>query len=175
MNTKAITEAMLYQSPEIEKFFKAAHIIDKERNWKAKKHDEFYFLNKFLDPRFIIVVTNRVHVYIIGDESRKRTYNIINIEGFTANHLVLSKGELMSLIKQTVSEKLFLPDNYADRIIYMYHEVLFIFNKLNNDTQKNMFSNKKTQWSLGVDIYNVNTKTYNTNAQQILNAIFSEF
>lgn len=171
MNTKAITEALLFQSPELEKFFKASHIISRERNWKAKKHDEFYFLNKFKDPRFIVVITNQVHVYIIGDESRKKSYNIINIEGFNADHLVISKGELISLIKKTVSEKQFLPDN-PNRIIYMYHEVLFIFNRT-NDNNKNMFS--KSRWSLGTDIYSADARTYTTDARQILQAILSEF
>lgn len=172
MNTKAIVEAMLYQTPEIEKFFKAAHIIDHERNWKAKKHDEFYFLQEFLDPRFIVVISSQVHVYIVGNESRKKNYNIINIEGFNADHLVITKNELIARIKDTVSEKLFLPDNYTDRIIYMYHEVLFIFNRVSN-TSKNMFS--KSQWSLGSNIYDIDAKTYETSAWQILKAITSEF
>lgn len=172
MNTKSIVEAMLFQSPETEKFFKAAHIISRERNWKAKKHDEFYFLNKFSNPRFIVVINNLVHVYIIGDESHKKNYNIINIEGFTANHLVITKGELIKLIKDTVSEKLFLPNNHSNRIVYMYQEVLFIFNQVDS-TQKGMFST--SQWSLGTNIYEVGAKTYKTDARQILQAMLSEF
>ena len=171
MNTKAITEALLFQCPETEKYLRAAHIISNERNWKAKKHDEFYFLSKFKDPHFIVVITNQVHVYIVGEESHKRAYNIINIEGFHADHLVISKGDLIKQIKKSVSEKLFLPDN-PNRIIYMYHEVLFIFNKL-IDTNKNMFT--KSQWSLGTDIYSADAKTYKTDAGKILKAITSEF
>lgn len=172
MTTKAIIEALLFQTPGLEKYLRAAHIISKERNWKAKEHTEFYFLNKFKDPRFLIIITNQVHVYLIGEIDKKRAYNILNIEGFNTNHMVISKGELLNLIKTTVTEKLFLPDNYSNRIIYMYDDTLFIFNKLEN-TNKNMFA--KAVWSLGTDIYDVEAKTYQTNAKNILSAIFSEF
>ena len=118
-----------------------------------------------------MVVTNQVHVYIIGEIAKGKTYNIINIEGFHADHMVISKGELINLIKKTVTEKLFLPDN-PNRIIYMHGEVLFIFNKI-GDTNKNLFS--KSQWTMGTDIYDVEARQYETDANKILKAIMSEF
>ena len=171
MTTKEIVEAILYLNPSTEKYFKASHIISKERNWKAFAHPEFPFINNFKDPKFIVIISKQIHVYLIGDLIQGKRYNVINIEGFSADHLSITKGVLTDIIKKTVSEKLFLPDNYQDRIIYMHDGELYIFNRL--DTKGNIFS--KSKWSLGTDIYSADVKTYETNARDILKAIYSEF
>ena len=86
--------------------------------------------------------------------------------------MICSKSELTSTIKKVVTEKLFLPRNFYDRIIYMYHEGLFIFNKVND--KGNLFS-KNAEWSMGVDIYSADARTYKTTANDILKAIYGEF
>ena len=172
MTTKEITEAILYLNPDTYKHFRAAHIInDSDRQYKPIAHPEYPFINAFKDPRFLIVISKQIHVYIIGEKSKGKRYNIINIEGFSADHMTLTKSLLTNLIKTTVSEKLFLPYSYQDRIIYMYREELFIFNR--QDIKGTIFS--KSEWSLGINIYDASIKTYKTNAWEILKAIYEEF
>lgn len=173
MTAKEIVEALLYINPDTEKYFKAAHIIAEERPWKAKPHPEYPFIKAFKDPRFIVFISKQIHVYIIGDIAKGKSYNIINIEGFSANHLTLSKGNLTNLIKETITEPLYLPNNNMDRIIYMFHEELFIFNRMEMKSKSSLFS--KCEWSIGVNIYDVNNRTYKISALDILKAIYSEF
>ena len=171
MTTQDIVEAILYLNQDTEKYFRACHIIDKNRPYKAKEHSEYPFINAFTNPHFIMIVSQRIHLYIIGEQSKGRTYNIINIEGFNADHLTLSKTELTKHIKETVSEKVFLP-KYIDRIVYLYNDTTYIFNKTN--PQGTIF-NKNGEWSIGTDIYSMDNKRFKTNANDILKAIYSEF
>jgi len=173
MTTKDVVEAILYLNPETEKFFRACHLLDDNRAWKPYAHPEYPFIDAFKDPRFLVIISTQIHIYLIGGESdKKRSYHIINIEGFHADHMICSKSELTSTIKKVVTEKLFLPRNFYDRIIYMYHEGLFIFNKVND--KGNLFS-KNAEWSMGVDIYSADARTYKTTANDILKAIYGEF
>lgn len=173
MTTKDVVEAILYLNPETEKFFRACHLLDANRAWKPYAHPEYPFIDAFKDPRFLVIISTQIHIYLIGGESdKKRSYHIINIEGFHADHMICSKSELTSTIKKVVTEKLFLPRNFYDRIIYMYHEGLFIFNKVND--KGNLFS-KNAEWSMGVDIYSADARTYKTTANDILKAIYGEF
>jgi hypothetical protein len=173
MTTKDVVEAILYLNPETEKFFRACHLLDDNRAWKPYAHPEYPFIDAFKDPRFLVIISTQIHIYLIGTESdKKRSYHIINIEGFHADHMICSKSELTTTIKKVVTEKLFLPRNFYDRIIYMYHEGLFIFNKVND--KGNLFS-KNAEWSMGVDIYSADARTYKTTANDILKAIYGEF
>lgn len=174
MTTKEITEAILYLCPNSYKHFRASHIInDSDRQYKPMAHPEYPFINAFKDPRFLVIISKRIHVYIIGDKAagKGRRYNIIDIEGFSADHMTLTKGDLTAHIKKNVSEKLFLPYSYQDRIVYMYKEELFIFNR--QDINGTIFS--KSNWTLGIDIYDASIRSYKTNAYEILKAIYSEF
>ena len=173
MTTKEIVEGILYLNPDTEKYFKAAHIISEERNWNAKAHPEFPFIQSFKDPRFIVIIANQIHLYLIGDIAKGKSYNVLNIEGHTANHLTVSKGQLTNIIKETVNEKLYLPRNNKDRVIYMFHEELFIFNRM--DDKKCSLFGGKSRWTTGVDIYDANIKSYKSSIQEILKAIYSEF
>lgn len=173
MTTKDVVEAVLYLNPETERFFRASHILDDNRVWKPYAHPEYPFIDKFKDPRFLCIISTQVHLYLIGEESdKKRSYHIINIEGFHADHMICSKSELTSQIKATVTEKLFLPKTYRDRIWFGWHEELFIFNKVND--KGNLFS-KNAEWTMGVDIYSADVKTYKTTTNDIMKAIYSEF
>ena len=41
MTTQDIVEAILYLNQDTEKYFRACHIIDKNRPYKAKEHSEY--------------------------------------------------------------------------------------------------------------------------------------
>ena len=172
MTTKEIVEAILYICPDSYKSFRAAHVInDTDRNWTAKEHNEYPFISAFTDPKFLIIISKQIHVFIIGEISSRKSYNIINIEGFNADHMTLNKGGLSAHIKNLVSEKLFLSDSLNDRIIFIKNNKPYIFNK--KSVKGTIFS--KGDWSLGSDIYDVSIPTYQTNAWEILKAIYQEF
>ena len=178
MTTKEVVEALLSIDPDLEKIFIAAHVIaNPDRNWRAKAHPEFRFLKNFFNSKFIIIISTQIHIYIIGDKAKGNKYHIINLEGYHADYMIINKNELTKIIKDTSKEKLFLPNNFYDRIIYMTHEELFIFNRVSS-LNCNMFTNK-SKWSVGAStIYDVNIeskyKERNTNAQEILNEIYKE-
>lgn len=187
MTTQTVTEAILSINPYTESLFKAAHVIaEPDRKYKAKAHPEYPFLKYFFDPKFIVIISKQIHVYIIGDADKGSTRHVINLEGYHADHMVISKGDLTKLIKDTSKDKLFLPNNFYDRIAYMhinlhedgtYNEELFIFNRI-SALGCNMFTSKST-WSIGADaIYDVDKesaiKERNTNAYEILNQIYDE-
>ena len=177
MNTKEITEALLSMNPNILPMFRAAHIISEERQYSPKGHPEYPFLKHFFDPKMIVIISKQIHVYIIGDKDKGKLYHILNIEGYTADHLVMTLRELSYQIKKTVTDPLFLPDNMYDRIIYMHNEELFIFNRV-TALNCNMFTTKST-WTYGNradTIYDADLELHisekNTNAWEILNQIY---
>lgn len=178
MTTEQVVEAILNINPYTEKLFRAAHVInDTDRKWKAKPHSEYPFLKYFFDPKFIVIISKQIHVYLVGDKDKGKTYHIINIEGYHADHLVTPLKDLTGKIKEAVSAKLFLPNNFYDRIIYMHDEELFIFNRV-TALNCNMFTSK-SKWTFGTTadtIYNVdyeaNINEKNTSAYEILNQIY---
>lgn len=177
MTAQDVTEAILSINPTLEPQFRAAHIISKERPYTAKSHPEYPFLKYFFDPKFIIIISQQIHVYIIGDKDKGKSYHIINIEGYHSDHLVISFKELTKLIKESVSAPLFLPKNFYDRIIYMHNEELFIFNRV-TALNSNMFTNR-SKWTFGnradtiydVD-YEATISEKNTSATVILDQIY---
>lgn len=178
MTTEQVVEAILNINPYTEPQFRAAHIInDGDRNWKPKAHPEYPFLKYFFDPKFIVIISKQIHVYLVGDKDKGRTFHIINIEGYHSDHMVMALGDLTKLIKDSVSEKLFLPNNMYDRIIYMHGEELFIFNRV-TALNCNMFTSK-SKWTFGTTadtIYNVDYEAKisekNTSAYKILEQIY---
>ena len=178
MTAQDVVEALLSINPNVYKNLKAAHVISDDRPWKAKAHPEYPFLKFFFDPRFIIIISKQIHVYIIGDKEKGNKYHILNLEGYHADHMVINKNELTKLIKDTVNTKLFLPNSFYDRIIYMHDEELFIFNRVTS-LHLSMFTSK-SKWTVGADvIYNVDYESTiserNTNAYEILKEIYNEF
>ena len=175
MTAQDIAEALQAINPISELGLRAAHVIEyPDRDWKPRAHPEYPFLKYFFYPKFIVIVSQQIHVYIIGEKEKGNKWHIINLEGFHADHFVMSQRELTHLIKATVSVKIFMPDNIYDRIIYIDGEELFIFNRLNC----NMFTSK-SKWSIGAAaIYDVDSeakiKERNTNAYEILNEIYKE-
>lgn len=177
MTAQDITEAILSINPKVESLFRAAHIISDDRKYGPKGHPEYPFLKHFFDPKFIVVISKQIHVYIIGDKDKGKKYHIVNIEGYHADHMVITLRELTGLIKTTVNEKLFLPNNFYDRIIYMHNEELFIFNRV-NALNCSMFTGK-SKWTYGnsastiydVD-YEATIKERNTSAYKILDQIY---
>lgn len=177
MTAQDITEAILNINPSVKPLFIAAHVISEDRLWEGKAHPEYPFIKYFFDPKFIVVISKQIHIYIIGDKDKGNKYNVLNLEGYHADHMIINKNELTGIIKETVNAKLFLPNNFYDRIIYMHNEELFIFNRV-TALNCSMFTTK-SKWTVGADtIYDVNyeatIKERNTNAYEILNEIYSE-
>ncbi len=179
MTAQDLVEGLLSINPKIEPLLRAIHVIaEPDRLWTANAHPEYTFLKYFFDPHIITIISKQIHVYIIGDKDKGNRYHIINLEGYHADHLIINKNELTRLIKETVSEKLFLPNNFYDRIVYMHDEGLFIFNRVTS-LHLNMFTSK-SKWTVGADtIYNVDYESTiserNTNAYEILKEIYNEF
>lgn len=173
MTAKDVVEALLYINPDTYNSFRAAHIInDLDRNWKAKEHSEYPFISKFTNPYFLIIIEKQIHVYIIGEKFKEKSYNILNIEGYNADHMIMTKGELIDNISKTIKEKVYLPPNFSERIIFIKNNKLFVFNKV---TFKGNIFSKAAYWSIGTDIYSVDNPTYKLSAYDILKEINKEF
>ena len=173
MTTKDVVEALLFLNPDSYNGFRIAHILnDTDRNWVAKEHNEYPFISAFTQPHFLIVINKQIHTYIIGENKQKRNYNIINVEGYNTNHLIMSKGELKTHIKENVKEKVFLPDNGNERIIFLKNDNnLYIFNRM--DFKRDMYA--KSEWTIGTDIYSMSVAKFKTSATEIINHICDEF
>lgn len=177
MTAQDVTEAILSINPKAEPLFRVAHIISDERQYSAKGHPEYPFLKYFFDPKFIVVISKQIHVYLVGDKDKGKKYHVINIEGYHADHMVVALRELTGIIKKTVNEKLFLPNNFYDRIIYIHNGELFIFNRV-NALNCSMFTGK-SKWTFGTradTIYDVDYEATisekNTTAYKILDQIY---
>lgn len=186
MRTKTLVEGILYVSGNnhlVRQCFEICHVInDTDRNWQSKPHIELFYLDYFKRPYFLMIVDKQLHVYIIGDEAKGRSYNIINIEGYSGNHMTMAKGALKKMIyDDAVAEKdLYLPPSFSQRIIFIkpsydkgqiLDEDIYAFNR--QEIKGHLFY--KSTWSIGPDIYSVSQPEYETNAHEILNAIFEEF
>lgn len=164
--TKELVEGILYLCPSSEIFFRAAKIISKERNWKAKPHPEIYEINKFSNPKFLVIVETQIHVIVFGDPINvdNKVRHIYIIEGFNARHTLTNMNNLIDTIKEMVTEDRFLPTEYMHRIIYMDRKQVYVCNKISKS--KNFFS--KSQWSLGTDIYGQHNPVIETTAYEII-------
>lgn len=187
MQTQQIVEGIKFVSNNnslVNACLDISHITnDSDRNWFPKSHPELYYLDKFKKPNFLIVIEKQIHVYIIGEKDKGKTYNIIEVEGFTSTHLNITKSELRSRIIDAAREdkELYLPSNSHQRIIFIKpdyansiiddEDCLFVFNR---QSQKGTILNK-AKWSFGTDIYSPDVKSYTTYAYHILTAIFEEF
>ena len=179
MTTQTITEALLYQCPDTYDIFYAMHVINKDdRNYTAQAHPEFDFIIKhFKDPKFIGIIDTQIHIYIIGEEEKKKGYHIINIEGFHVDYFVKSRTELSLHIKDQLKQSHFLPNNFYDRIIYFHKDEVYVFNKV-TALQKDIFTTT-AKWSVGAAaIYDVEFESKippkNMTAYDILNEIYAE-
>lgn len=186
MKTKDIVEGILYVSgnnPLVRKCFELCHILNEsDRNWESVPHLELFYLDNFKFPKFLMIVDKQIQVYVIGDLSKGRAYNIIKIEGFTSTHCTISKGDLKNQISADSKEakQLYLPDAFSQRIVFikpdyinksLTEDNLFIFNRLSSSGS--IFA--KSTWSLGLDVYSVEPVEYETDANEILKAIYEEF
>ncbi len=169
MKTKLLVEGLLYMNPALEIFFRAAHIInDKDRNWKPVEHNEIGFIHKFMNPKFLVIVENQIHVFLFGDPyidefGKERGFHVYVIDGFNCKHTAVDKKKLIEEIKFITSQERFLPDECMNRIIYMDNKSVYIFNKI---TGKKLFG--KSTWSTGTDIYNAGAVSYETSADEII-------
>jgi hypothetical protein len=115
MKTKDLVEGLLYINPRLERYFKAANIISKERNWKPVQHNEIGFINKFKDPKFIVVVETQIHVFLFGDPyideyGSEKGFHVYMIEGFNCKHTAVNRNRLIGEIKAITTEERFLPE-----------------------------------------------------------------
>ena len=182
MLTKEVIEGLLYitnhRNLTIE-CLRACHILnDTDRNWQPVQHTEFHFLDDFKYCDYLMIIDKQIHVYLLGEKQKGRSYNILNIEGFNCNHLVMSKTELIKYIKDESKEidKLYLPSSFGQRIIYLQPNYInnicetYIFNRQSLDN--NMF--RQSKWNFGTDIYSVDQPEYTVKADTILKEILGE-
>ena len=176
MTTRDVIEELLYMCPHTYKTLWELKVLSKERNWSARHHEELTFMRYFQNPMFLEIIESQMHIYIIGDPLGKNLYNILEIEGFAVDHLIISKQQLLEEIKTTVSEPRFMADPYVKRVIFIKYlpdgrTDSYIFNRF--DDKK--FLSTKSSWSLGVDIYDADAKTYEFGINQLFKAILDEF
>jgi len=186
MKTQQLVEGILYASGDhtiVRECLLLCHILnDSDRHWKSTPHVELFYLDAFKRPYFLYVVDKQLHVYIIGQKAKGKTYNIINIEGFSAEHMTISKSELKDHIYQAAkdSKNLYLPNSHHQRIVFIKpdyskdtldEDSLFVFNR--QSTSGTLFS--RSMWSLGSNVYSASVSEYETSANNILQAIFTEF
>ena len=182
MKTQEIIEGLLYITDNrelISKCLMACHVLnDTDRDWGPIQHSEFHFLDDFKYCDFLVIVDKLIHVYLIGEKPKGRSYNILQIEGFTCELLTMSKTELTKHIKEQAKEvqKMYLPDGFIQRIIYLKPDYKnnivepFIFNRQQLDDK--LF--KPGKWNFGTDIYSLNQPEYDTKAEDILKEILKE-
>lgn len=167
MTTQDIVEALLFINPSARKYLTSAHVISRERNWQPKQHDEFIFMKHFTDPKYLVFIDEQVHVYIIGAKENKRLYNVLNIEGFSVDHYVLTKSDLREMIKNTLKETQYLPLGNK-RIYFMYKDEIYVFNRLDNKK----FLSKANNWTIGAkSIYDPSCPKYSFSFDQVMTAI----
>ena len=183
MITREVIEGLLYITNNREiltECLTAFHVLNKtDRNWAPVQHTEFHFLDSLKYCSFLEIIDKQVHVYLIGERAKGRTYNILNIEGNSCSLLILSKNELIKHIKEESKkvDKLYLPEGFGQRIVYIKPDYVnniyepFIFNRQEMDNK--MF--KKSKWNFGVDIYSMNQPEYETKAEDILKEVIKEF
>lgn len=173
MKTKEIIEGLLfriYNREQAIQNLKTCHILSKERDWQAIEHPEFYFLDKFLDPYYLIIIDKQIHVYIIGEKSKGKALYILNVEGFNTELWNMSRGDLVEKIKETVkwSNSQYLPNNVYQRILfidnYKNQSEIYCFNRIAKDDR----ILKKSKWSIGTNVYSVSNPEYNTSGVDII-------
>jgi hypothetical protein len=185
VKTKDVIEGLLYVSGNnqlVKQALELSHILSDDRDWENVPHLELFYLDRFKSPTFLCVVDKIYRVYIIGEREKGQSYNVLEIDGMTTTHLTISKGELKKRMLQVAKEtkELYLPDTFAQRLIYIKPDYLsgriadediYIFNRL-EDTGT-LFTPSK--WSIGVDIYSTGNKEFKTSGNDIIKAIFAEF
>lgn len=170
MTTKDVVEALLFLNPESRPILTAAHILSEKNNWQAKEHPELTFMRYFKDPRYLWIIESQIHVYIIGDPVAKNMYNILNIEGYDVDHLLISKQQLREEIKSAVSEPRFLPDPGFKRFIFSNGKMLYIFNRF--DEKKFV---ARSKWTIGTNIYDAGAPEYDISINNLFREIEDEF
>ena len=186
METKLVVEALLSVASDTEYMSNAlygCHILnDTDRNWSPNPHSEYPWITAFTNPYFLMVVDKQVHVYVIGNKDKGKTYNVLNIEGYSCEHWTLAKSGIIKNITDSIkeSQRQFLPSPISQRIMLLtpwregysmkFEDNIYIFNRQARDD--NML--KKSKWSIGLDIYSTNQPEYTTSVAEILKECFKE-
>lgn len=174
MRTRDVIEGLLYvngNNENVKKCLELCHL----NKWESEPHLELFFLDKFKFPTFLVIIDKLMHIYIIGEKDKARTYNVLKIDGFNAQHTLLTKSEIRTAIKEDseTDEELYLPDAMIKRIIYLQSELdnydVVIFNR--HDLKKLWTTG---EWSIGVDIYSAKNSRYTLHPYNILQNMLSE-
>lgn len=205
VSSKNIIEDLLYVA-ENKEFVRTAlevcHMINNsDRNYVSSNHGN-PCINEFSKPRFLCIIDKQIHVYVIGNKKKNRTYHTIMIEGNNSIYKEQSKNELVCYIKEVLrkSYEEFMPNSYIQRIFFIPYEELTSNNK--NDSAEseletfekinaNVNSKKEIQmfifnkplhgnmlytagWSVDDDIHSPILSTADTTATKILFEIMKE-
>lgn len=174
MRTKDAIEGLLYVNGNHENIRKCVELCHLDK-WESKPHLELFFIDKFKFPKFLMIVDKLVHVYVIGDKDKNRAYNILKIDGFNAQHMLLTKSEIRVNIKEDseIDDELYLPDAMLKRIIYIEPSFdgvsVVVFNK--HDLKKLWTTG---DWTIGTDCYSADLKRHSLHPYQILQNILGE-
>lgn len=168
-------------NPVLINCLEVAKIIAQNRRYIGIEHQELFYMDKFIKPKFLIIVDKRLHVYIIGDKDKGSSYNLLNVEGFSTTRMVMSITKLKQEINATIQENktLFLPDSLGQRIIYinpdydkniLQDDDIYIFNRQDH---KGSFLGK-SKWTIDTNLFNVYEPEYTLTAWDILGEVFNE-
>lgn len=184
--TKEIIEAILYKSQNreyMEQCLQICHILnDSDRNWQPIEHTELFYAESFVNPYYLMIVDKQIHVYLIGEKDKGKTYNVLNIEGFNYEKLTLAKSAIIKHITDNIkdSQKQFLPSPASQRILYINKQRdntetvennIYIFNR--KDTDDNILK-RNSKWSIGQDNYAADQPEYTASVSEILKECFKE-
>lgn len=184
--TKELIEAILYKSQNreyMEECLQICHVLnDSDRNWQPVEHTELFYAESFSNPYYLMIVDKQIHLYLIGEKDKGKTYNVLNIEGFNYEKLTLSKSAIIKHITDNIkdSQKQFLPSPLSQRIFYINKQKdnsetvennLFIFNRVSGDDN---ILKKDSKWTIGHDIYSASQQEYTTRVSEILAECFKE-
>ena len=184
--TKEIIEAILYKSQNreyMEECLQICHILnDTDRNWQPVEHTELFYAENFSNPYYLMIVDKQIHVYLIGEKDKGKTYNVLNIEGFNYEKLTLAKSAIIKHITDNLkdSQKQFLPSPLSQRILYINKQRdiletvennMYIFNRVTGDDN---ILKRNSKWTVGYDIYSADQPEYTTSLSDILKECFIE-
>ena len=184
--TKEIIEAILYKSQNreyMEECLQICHVLnDTDRNWQPVEHTELFYAESFSNPYYLMIVDKQIHVYLIGEKDKGKTYNVLNIEGFNYEKLTLAKSAIIKHITDNLkdSQKQFLPSPLSQRILYINKQRdiletvennMYIFNRVTGDDN---ILKRNSKWTVGYDIYSADQPEYTTSLSDILKECFIE-
>lgn len=164
MNTIEICEHLLFKIPKIRNALFSLNIISNERNIAPVEHNEFNnIISDFENPRIISAIGIVCLTIIIEPKIISRKYNIIIINGYSSEKMILSKTGICDLIYRTLNIRDFLPMPLTKKIIYISD-----FSKMEGV----IFSEySKNLWTINDPMLLPSKNTMKTNVKNIIDKI----